>query len=143
MAGMPMPPVMPGSPTGTPTMPGNVAGQPPAMGGGPMISPGAGAGNQAAAVAQLKAIMSPMHRALAAFAVGSKEYRAVLSALKALSPIFGEAQDGNLVPAAAQQIMQAARSGQSPLASVAPGIKPSLPMGAPPAAGAPALAPAA
>lgn len=129
---MPLPPMLPGS----------IAGSPPAGGGGPAIAPGSGAGNQAAAIAQVKALMSPLHKALAAFPVGSKEYKGTLKAVTALSSVFGQPQDGNLVPAAAQQIGQAAQSGSSPLASVAPGLQPHLPP-QPSAASAPSLSAAA
>ena len=91
-----------------------------------MLSPGAGKGNAAASGAQVKAVMGPLHQALAAFPPGSKEYKAVLRALTSLEPIFGPPQEGNLVPAAVQQMGNAAQ-GNSPLASVAPGLKPALP----------------
>lgn len=87
-----------------------------------MVAPGGGAGNTAAAFAQVKAVMDPLHKALAAFPVGSKEYKAVLAMLNAGSKVFGEAQEGNLVPAAVAQMAKAAQAGNSPLASVAPGM---------------------
>jgi hypothetical protein len=105
-----------------------------------MMAPGSGAGNQAAAIAQVKAVMSPLHRALAAVPVGSKEYKGILAALRALAPIFGEAQDGNLVPAAVAQMGQAAKSGGSPLSAVAPGLQPQM---TPPSGGPSPLAAAA
>ena len=95
-----------------------------------MLSPGAGKGNAAASGAQVKAVMGPLHQALAAFPPGSKEYKAVLRALTSLEPIFGPPQEGNLVPAAVQQMGNAAQQGNSPLASVAPGLKPAPPAGA-------------
>lgn len=97
------------------------------MGASPMLSPGGGGGNMAAAVAQVKAVMGPLHQALAAFPVGTKEYKAVLRMLNAAGPVFGQAQEGNLVPAAITQMANAAKTGGSPLASVAPGLKPALP----------------
>lgn len=94
-----------------------------------MMAGGAGKGNEAAAGAQVKAVMGPLHQALAAYPVGSKEYKGILRALTALQPIFGQAQDSNLVPAAVSQMANAAKTGSSPLASVAPGLAPSLPGG--------------
>lgn len=104
-----------------------------------MVSPGGGQGNMAAAVAQAKAVMPVLHRALAAFPVGSKEYKSALRALTALEPIFGAAQESNLVPAAVSQMANAAQTGQSPLASVAPGLKQNIPGAG--GAGAPSAAP--
>lgn len=113
-----------------PQLPGNVSGTPLSPGASPMLSPGAGKGNAAASGAQVKAVMGPLHQALAAFPPGSKEYKAVLRALTSLEPIFGPPQEGNLVPAAVQQMGNAAQQGSSPLASVAPGLKPAPPAGA-------------
>lgn len=104
-----------------------------------MLAPGGGAGNLAAAIAQVKAVMPILHRSLAAAPIGGKEYKHIIGAIKELAALVGEAQDGNLVPAAAQQIMQAAKSGAAPLAAVAPGVAPKVP----PVAGAPGPSPEA
>ena len=102
-------------------MPGSTAGSPPGPGASPVAAPGGGAGNSAAAVAMVKAIMPALYKGLTAFPPGSKENKAVLSAIQALNPIFAESGDKALVPAAIQQLGAAAKGG--PLASApAPGI---------------------
>lgn len=88
---------MPGSPTGGPGGPGAT----------PMLSPGGGDGNKAAAVATIKGIMPALYKGMMAFEPGSKENQAILRALSALSPIFGKAEAANLVPAAMRQLAQA------------------------------------
>jgi len=102
-------------------MPGNMAGSPPHPGSSPVQAPGSGAGNSAAAVAQIKAVLPVMFNTLSAFPAGSKEYKAVLSSVQALNPIFSEPDAKNLVPAAVQQMAMAAKGG--PLQSApAPGL---------------------
>jgi len=96
-----------------------MAGAPPGPGSSPVLSPGGGAGNAAAAGAMVKAVMPAMHKALMAYPVGSKEYKAILRALTSLTPIFGQSQDQNLVPPAIMQLAQAAKSG-GPVASAPP-----------------------
>lgn len=91
------------------------------------MAPGGGAGNLAAAQAQVKACLDVLHKVLGAAPVGSKEYKSVLRALNALQPVFGGAEGGNLTQSAAQQMMTAAKGGQSPMASVAPGLQPAAP----------------
>lgn len=127
-------------PTMPPVLPGNMAGTPPAPGAGPALAPGAGAGNHAAALAQGKVIMPVLLKILGALPVGSKEYNSVLRMISEGSKVFGEAQEGNLVPAGIAQLATAARNGSSPLSAVAPGLSPNLPP--PPSGGAtPAAAP--
>jgi hypothetical protein len=76
--------------------------------------------------------MPVLYKTLTAFAPGSKENKAVLSAIQALNPIFAESGGSNMVPAAIQQMAQAAKAG-GPLASApAPGLANSPPGGAPP-----------
>ena len=112
-----------------PVLPGSMAGSPPGPGASPVVSPGGGAGNGAAATAMMKAVMPAMHQALMAFPVGSKEYKAVLRALTSLTPIFGQAQERNLVPASLVQLAQAAKTG-GPIASAPPpGLAPAPPPG--------------
>lgn len=121
---MPMPPMPSPAAPSSPVMPGAMAGAPPHPGSSPATAPGSGAGNSAAAVAQVKATMPVLYKTLSAFPPGSKENKAVLSAIQALNPIFAESGDKALVPAAIQQMAQAAKSG-GPLASApAPGISP-------------------
>lgn len=91
-----------------------------------MAAPGGGAGNTAAAVAMLKAIMPALYKVLMAFPPGSKENNAVMRALTALGPVFGKAEEQNMVPSAIAQLAQAAKGG--PLAAAPPpGISPSKP----------------
>ena len=104
-----------------------------------MLSPGGGEGNKAAALAQGKAIMPVLHRVLGALPVGSKEYQMVLRMLTDGAKVFGEPQEGNLIPAAVQQMGKAAAGGNSPLAAVAPGLKPA-PIPPPSPASAPMMA---
>lgn len=114
-------------PLTSPTLPGNVAGTPPGPGASPMVSPGAGHGNQAAASAMLKSVIPQLHQALMAFPVNSPEYKSVDKALAALTPAFGQSQGSNLVPAAILQQAQAAKTGSTPLAGAAPPLSPAPP----------------
>lgn len=98
-----------------------MAGKPTTPGGSPIVSPGAGAGQSAAASAAVKAIMPVLHKALSAFEVGSKEYMAVSAATQKLAGVFAKPSGSNLVPAAVQQIMGAAKSGAPPMNPVAAG----------------------
>lgn len=113
-----------------PALPGNPAGGPGGPGASPAMSPGAGAGNEAAADALVKAILPGMHKALQAYPVGSKKYSAVLNALRALTANFGKEDQGALVPAAIQQMASAAK-GSAPLSTPTPppGIAPAPPPG--------------
>jgi hypothetical protein len=107
-----------------------------------MLSPGGGAGNKAAAIQSVKAVMPAILMASMAFEAGSKEQQAILRAVSALNPIFGKAEGANMVPAGLATMAQAAKQG--PLsAAPPPGLtsNPSPPpgMGAgPEPAGAPA-----
>jgi hypothetical protein len=75
----------------------------------------------------LKGVIPALHQGLMAFPVNSPEYKAVDKALAALTPVFGKANDQNLVPAAILQQAQAAKAGASPLAAAAPPLKPAAP----------------
>lgn len=125
---MPMPgPTPPGS---TPApLPGAMAGAPPHPGSSPVTAPGGGAGNEAAATAQIKAMMPAFYTALSAFPTGSKKNSAVLAALQALKPVFSDAEQKNLVPAAIQQMAGAASQGGPMAKAVAPGLAQSPPPG--------------
>lgn len=101
-------------------------------GGSPMVSPGGGQGNQAAANGIVKSIMPTLHKALNAFNVGSKEYKAVLEALRSLNSTFGSSEGASTVPAALVQQAMAAKQG-NPASAPPPGLAAAPPAGAPPA----------
>jgi hypothetical protein len=102
-----------------------------------MLSPGGGAGNKAAAVQSVKAVMPLILKAAMAFEGGSKEQQALLRAAAALNPVFGKAEGANMVPAGLAQMAMANKQG--PLsAAPPPGIVPdtsSPPGGGPPGGG--------
>lgn len=106
-----------------------MAGSPAGPGPSPALAPGAGAGNQAAAHAALKASVAQLHQALMAFPVNSPEYIAVDKSLALLTPIFGKADHSNLVPAAILQQANAAKAGASPVGQGAPPLQPAPPPG--------------
>jgi hypothetical protein len=99
-----------------------------------MMSPGAGAGNEAAADATVKSLIPGLHKAMAAYPVGSKKYAAVLNALRALTANFGREEASPLVPAAIQQLAMAAKQGGPMQGAPPPGLAPAPP---PPGAGIP------
>lgn len=124
----------PESPGGSP-MPGAPTGGPGGPGASPMLSPGGGEGNKAAAIQSVKAVMPAILKASMAFEAGSKEQQAILRAVSALNPIFGKAEGSNMVPAGlAAMAMQAKQGPMS--AAPPPGLvsNPTPPpgMGAPP-----------
>lgn len=124
------PPIVPKSPIGGPGGPG----------GSPMMSPGAGAGNRAAATQQIKAVMPALLMSAMAFDSGSKEQQAILRAISSLNPIFGKAEGQNMVPAGLASMAQAAKSAGGPSgigAAPPPGIAPApdAPPPAPPPPG--------
>lgn len=92
-----------------------------------MLSPGAGAGNRAAATQQIKAVMPALLMAAMAFESGSKEQQAILRAISSLNPIFGKAEGANMVPAGLATMAQAAKSGGPMSAAPPPGISPASP----------------
>jgi hypothetical protein len=92
-------------------LPKSPAGGPAGPGSSPMMSPGAGAGNKAAAVQTVKAIMPAILKAAMAFEGGSKEQQALLRAMSSLNPIFGKAEGANMVPAGLQQLAMANKAG--------------------------------
>jgi hypothetical protein len=67
-------------------------GGPGGPGGSPMLSPGGGAGNKAAATQQVKAVIPALLMASMAFESGSKEQQSLLRAIQSLNPIFGKAE---------------------------------------------------
>lgn len=108
------PPIVPKSPIGGPGGPG----------GSPMMSPGAGVGNRAAATQQIKAVMPALFMSAMAFESGSREQQAVIRAISSLNPIFGKADVQNMVPAALASMATAARGGGPMSAAPPPGIQP-------------------
>jgi hypothetical protein len=113
---MPLPPdAMP--PPGAPEPGGAAGGAPPSMmpkqptggpggpGASPMLSPGAGAGNKAAAMQAVKPAIEILLKAAMAFDGGSKEQQALLRAVSSLNPIFGKAEGQNMVPAGPRRIV--------------------------------------
>lgn len=110
----PPPGAMPRSPTGGPEGPGA----------SPMLSPGSGAGNQAAALAKIKGLVPMLINSMLAFSVGSKEFQQVQRAVESLSSLVGKAQVTNMVPAGLSSMAMQARKG--PMQSAPPpGIAPS------------------
>jgi hypothetical protein len=128
----------PEGPPGAPAVPKSPVGGPGGPGGSPMLSPGGGAGNKAAAVAQIKAAHEALLIASMAFESGGKEQNAVLEAVRSLR-IFGKAEGTNLVPAALATMAQANKQGQLS-AAPPPGLvsnnSPPPGMGSPPPEGA-------
>jgi len=117
-------PVMPPPSGGAPPMlPKSPVGGPGGPGGSPMLSPGGGSGNKAAAVQIVKALLPGLLQASMAFEGGSKEQQALIRAVSALNPIFGKAEGSNMVPAGLATLAQNAHKG--PLsAAPPPGIMP-------------------
>lgn len=68
--------------------------------------------------------MPGLHKALGAFPVGSPKYKAVLSSIKALMPVFGGPEEKSLVPAAISQMATAAKGGGPVMSAPAPGLAP-------------------
>ena len=83
-----------------------------------MLSPGGGAGNSAAAVQSIKAVLPAILKASMAFPAGSKEQQAILRAVASLNPIFGKADGDNMVPAGLAQMAMSAKQG--PMSSAPP-----------------------
>jgi hypothetical protein len=98
------------APTPRVPMPRTLSGGPSGPGASPITPAGAGAGNEAAADAVIKAIIPALHRAMSAYPIGGKKYTAVLNSLRALTANFGKEQQESMVPAALLQMMQASRS---------------------------------
>src|SRR6266849_4620855 len=106
------PPEAPGA--GAPAMPKSPVGGPGGPGGSPMLSPGGGAGNKAAATQQVKAVIPALLVASMAFESGSKEQQALLRAIQSLNPIFGKAEGANMVPAALATMAQSPTTSRRP-----------------------------
>jgi hypothetical protein len=106
-------PVLPKSPVGGPGGPGA----------SPMMSPGGGAGNQAAAVQRVKGILPMLLETALAWPVGSKEQRSLVDAFRSLSSAFGKGDQSN-VPAGIAAMAMNAQKGGGMTAAPPPGIKP-------------------
>ena len=107
----------PGEPPGS-AVPKSPIGGPAGPGGSPMLSPGGGAGNKAAAVQTVKALMPGLLKASMAFESGSKEQQALLRAMSSLNPIFGKAEGDNMVPAGLAAMAMSSKQG--PLSAAPP-----------------------
>lgn len=123
-AGPPAPPMLPKSPVGAPGGPGA----------SPMVSPGANAGGKANATAKVKAVAQTLLSEAMNFEPGSREFNALMSAIKALNPVFGKPGEQDVVPAARRQIAMAPKpplAGSPPAGMAgAPPRPPMPPMGA-------------
>jgi hypothetical protein len=96
-----------------------------------MVSPGSGAGNEAAADAVIKGLIPGLLKAMSSYPPESKKFMAVHKALGALIPNFGRENDQSMVPAALQQMMMAARAGGPMKGAAPPGLAPAPPPGPP------------
>jgi hypothetical protein len=96
-----------------------------------MVSPGGGAGNKAAAMANIKAVMRTLQMSMMAYEPGSKEFQGLMRALSALNPLFGQPSGADLGPAAIRQMGQTQGAG-GPLAGGPPPGVASAPPPAPP-----------
>lgn len=83
-----------------------------------MLSPGGGAGNKAAAIQSVKAVLPTLLKASMSFEAGSKEQQALLRSVSALNPIFGKAEGTNMVPAGLATMAMNAKQG--PLSAAPP-----------------------
>jgi hypothetical protein len=117
MALRPTPMMMQPNNFGGPRLPGSPIGGAGGPGATPMLSPGAGAGKRAAAVAKVKQAAEIIREAGLGFDIGSKEFNAINGALRTLNPVFGKPSDQDLGPAARAQMAQPP---PSPLAGMAP-----------------------
>lgn len=116
MQGGPPPGAMPRSPVGGPGGPG----------GSPMLSPGSGAGNQAAALAGIEKLTPNLINFMLAFPVGSKEFQQIQRAVESLSSLVGKAK---VNPANVQGSKMGIPPGIAPSNSPPPGM--SMPPGMP------------
>jgi len=98
-----------------------------------MVSPGANAGGKAKAVAKIKACTQTLLAEAMNFEPGSREFNGLMSAIKALNPVFGKPTDQDLVPAARRQIAQAPKPplAGSPPPGMGGGPPPTMPPGGP------------
>jgi hypothetical protein len=76
------------------------------------MSPGGGAGHEAAAIADIKSTIPILMKSANVFPVGDKRRQALLRSVMALEANFGKSDTDDLTGAAAQRIGNAAKSGQ-------------------------------
>lgn len=119
---------MPGGGMAMPKSPVGGAGGP---GGSPMVSPGGGAGNMAAAMVGVKRAHAALTGYLTAFPAGSKEQQAMFRALAALNTIVKDAPAETSAASQRQNDVQGA-STSGPLAGAPPPGVASAPLPAPP-----------
>lgn len=135
---MPLAPRPMGGP-GPTRLPNSPVGGPAGPGGSPMLSPGGGAGSQAAAVAKIATVSEQIKEAMMAFDTQSKEFQSCMRAITALNSVAGTKKADDLAPAANMQ-NRAMGGKPNPLAGAAPpgiaGPPPPRPPMAPPGMGA-------
>ena len=130
MALRPTPMMMRPPGLGPPRLPGSPIGGPGGPGASPMVSPGNGAGLKAAATEQIKSCMRNIQVAGLSFDPGSKEFNAVMGALRTLNAIFGKPSDVDLDRSARARMAQPP---PGPLAGMSPAGMAGGGGGAPPA----------
>lgn len=107
------PPFGSAPPMGGMSLPKSPMGGPPGPGTSPALSPGAGAGNEAAASADILEAIPMLTKHLNSFPIGDKRRQALMRAVTALEAHFGKSVDEALRPAAITKMARAAQSGQS------------------------------
>jgi hypothetical protein len=75
------------------------------------MSPGSGAGHEAAAMADIKAVIPILMKSVNAFPVGDKRRQALMQSVLRLEANFGKSENDDLTGAAADRIGAAAKSG--------------------------------
>lgn len=99
---MPGAPALPKSPMGGPSGPGAT----------PALSPGAGAGAETAAIADIKGTIPVLTKSLNSFPIGDKRRQALMRAVTALEAHFGKSNTDDLTQASAHRMTSAAKTGQ-------------------------------
>lgn len=92
-----------------------------------MAAPGAGAGNEAAAVNALKGAMPLLMKLFTAFPVQSDDWKNFSDAMRSLQRIVGKELDDSAVPAAVRQMQLAGKGNpmrSAPPIAVQPNVKP-------------------
>ncbi len=105
----------------------------PAPGGGPMSTPNPMEGLQTEAMVNMTLCMEVLAKALPAFGPATKEGKAVMNALKALTNVFGKdrQQAGELIPAQLTNLLQSVPNpAGKPMNAMSP-AQPAMPQGAP------------
>lgn len=102
-----------------PSLPKSPAAGPDGPGSSPVLSPGAGKGNQEAGRAQVKMMLQAMNVIKGSFDIYSDEYGALQDAIRSLRNVFGKAEKDDLVPAAISQMAAQNKQGK-PFAATPP-----------------------